>query len=115
MPTLDQLPNYMKFDNASSDIEMIINNGVDKCQNLDYEEAIADFNQALRLNPNHKVAAFNKGRAMVEWGYKQVLDAHLLINSGFDELTKVPEMEMDSLQAFAHALQEEFRSFRHFD
>ena len=115
MSVLDQLPNYRKFVNPDTDIEIIINNGVDKCQNLDYREGIADFNQALRLNPNHKIAAYNKGRALIEWGYKQVLDAHVHINTGFDELNKVPEMGIDFLQAIAHALQEEIRSLRHFD
>ena len=112
MPSILDLEiyNYKKFDNPETDVEILNNNGVDKCQNMDYEEAVADFNQALRLNPNNKIVYYNKGRAMIEWGYKQVLDAHRLIDIGFDSIAQSYEMRTDLLQEFiARDLQESFR------
>ncbi len=105
-----QLPDYREIDIPRTDADLITNNGIDKCRNQDYEEGIADFNAALRLNPNHAHATYNKGRAMVEWGYKQVLVGHDFINAGMNEFAKTSDMQADALQELARSLHDEFRS-----
>lgn len=109
---MNQLPSYRKID-AETDADIITNNGVDKCLNQNYEEGVADFNQALRLNPNHKVASFNKGLALIQWGYSEVLAGHNKINTGMDELAKTPNMRTHSLQELSRSLQDEFSSLRY--
>jgi Flp pilus assembly protein TadD len=49
-----------------STTEDFFNRGVEKFQKRDYQGAIEDFNQALRLNPNNANAYQNRGTAWIE-------------------------------------------------
>lgn len=111
---MNQLPNYRKIE-AKTDADVITNNGVDKCLNQNYEEGIADFNQALRIHPNHIVASFNKGLALIQWGYSEVLTGHDKISSGMDELAKTPDMRKRFLNELSSELKDEFSSLRYLD
>ena len=110
----DKLPNYRKLE-CKTDADIIVNNGVDKCLNKDYQEGIADFTQALRLNPNHRVARFNKGLALIQWGYSDVLAGHDKINSGMNELSKDPDIRERMLQEVSSSFKDEFSSLRYLE
>jgi hypothetical protein len=110
-----QLPDYKRVNTARTNANLITNNGVDKCHKHDYKEGIADFNAALRFDPNHPFATYNKGVAMIAWGYKQVLDGHSLINGGMNGLVKTSDMRIDAIKELASSLEDEFRSLRYLD
>ena len=115
MNPLDQLPRYRVFTNPQTEEEIITNNGIEKCLSQDYEEGIADFNHALRLDPNNQGATFNKGMALIRWGYARVLDGHDNINTGMNELAKLPDMRRKSLGEWADSFQDYFRNLRYLD
>ena len=69
---LEPLPSYQKVKNPKTEAETLINNGIEECLNQNYEEGIADFNHVLRLDPNGKIAAYNKGIALIRRGSERV-------------------------------------------
>ena len=104
---MQRLPPYSKI-KVRVTADSLCNSGVDKCYQQDYREGIDDFNRALSLNPHHKVAAFNKALALIEWGHIQVLAGHDKINSALSELAKLPDMRTDFIQEILRQLHEDF-------
>ena len=54
-----------------SNAEDFYNRGVEKGEKGDFQGAIADYNQALRINPNYAKAYLNRGDAYHELGEYQ--------------------------------------------
>lgn len=53
------------------DAGQLLNRGADKFDTGDIEGAIADFTEAIRLEPNYSLAYYNRGRAYSELDQKQ--------------------------------------------
>ena len=89
---MDQLPPYKK---QAGDIPTVIHNnkGVDKCNSGNYQEAIAEFDEALRLDPKNLDAEYNKAIALISWGRHIVLNGNTMINSGIDILSEIADRE----------------------
>ncbi|WP_373528172.1 tetratricopeptide repeat protein [Nostoc sp.] len=57
--------------NSPMTAEDLYNRGTDKYQRKDYQGAIEDYNQALKINPNYVHAYNDRGRARYALGYKK--------------------------------------------
>ncbi len=54
---------------GSTEVERYNNLGVEKCENKELDLGIANFNRAIRLNPNISVLYFNRAIAFIELGF----------------------------------------------
>lgn len=99
---MNQLPNYRKKTEEKTPADTHNNNGADFCVQGKFDKGIAEFNKALRDNPNFPIAHFNRGLAFLNVGLEKAAIADFetfnFLKWKFDELSAEAEFDEDILE-----------------
>lgn len=71
IPPINNLPKINSQPSQLTSAGSYVNRGLDKHNQKNYQGAIADYNQALTINPNYSLAFYNRGVAKDDTGDKQ--------------------------------------------
>ncbi len=98
---MNQIPNFRKHD-GEMPANVHNNKGVDFCVQWQFDAGIAEFNKALRANPDYPIAYFNRGLAFTRLGLENAaltdFETVRLLMKDFNEELSSNQFEPDTIQ-----------------
>lgn len=96
---MHRIPDFIKIDDTS-EVAIYNNTGIDKFINLEYLEAIKEFNKALKLEPENPIVLINRALAWIQWGLSDIIIANKRINRGLREIAENPQGGVNVAEEF---------------